>query len=79
MWRVNDVVAYDVMRELSGSVQARLLDRIQRGDESARTDLQDVRLATTHLDGYDRVKVDAYTQQLGLRAVELAGQDSRAR
>ena len=79
MWHVNDVVAYDVMSAISGSLQARLLDRIQRGDESARTELRDVRLATTRLDGYDRAKVDAYTQQLQLRDVELAGLDSRAR
>ncbi len=79
MWHVNDVVAYDLMREVSASVQARLLDRIQRGDESARAELRDVRHVTMHLDGYDRAKVDAYTQQLQLRAAGLARLDSRAR
>jgi hypothetical protein len=78
MWHVNDVVAYDVMRELSSSVQARLLDRVRGGDESARTELLEVRHNTLHLDGYDRASVDAFTQQLQLRASELARADSGA-
>jgi hypothetical protein len=78
MWHVNDVVAYDVMRELSSSVQARLLDRVRGGDDSARAELVEVRHHTLHLDGYNRASVDAYTQQLQLRDNELAGADSRA-
>ena len=78
MWHVNDVVAYDVMREISSSVQARLLDRVRAGDDSARTELLEVRHDTLHLDGYDRASVDAYTQQLQLRDRELAGADSGA-
>lgn len=78
MWHVNDIVAYDVMRELSSSVQARLLDRVRGGDDSARTELTEVRDNTLHLDGYDRASVDAYTQQLQLRDAELAGADSGA-
>lgn len=72
MWHVNDVVAYDVMRELSSSVQARLLDRIRAGDESARTELLEVRRTTRAVDGYDRSVVDAFTQQLQGRDTELA-------
>ncbi len=78
MWLVNDVVGYDVMRELSSSVQARLLDRVRAGDDSARAELIEVRHNTVHLDGYDRASVDAYTQQLQLRDDELAGADSGA-
>lgn len=78
MWRVNDIVAYDVMRELSSSVQARLLDRIRAGDDSARAELFEVRQGTLHLDGYDRASVDAYVQQLQQRDDELAGADSGA-
>lgn len=78
MWHVNDVVAYDVMRELSSSVQARLLDRVRAGDEFARTELLEVRHNTLHLDGYDRASVDAYTQQLQQRDDDLAGADSGA-
>lgn len=78
MWHVNDVVAHDAMRELSSSVQARLLDRVRGGDESARTELLEVRHNTLRLDGYDRASVDAYTQQLQLRDAELARADSGA-
>ena len=78
MWRVNDIVAYDVMRENSSSVQARLLDRIRGGDETARAELLEVRHNTLRLDGYDRASVEAYTQQLQLRETELAWADSSA-
>jgi len=72
MWRVNDIVAYDVMRELSASVQARLIDRVRHGDESARTELLEVRRITLAVDGYDRPAVDAFTQQIQARDTELA-------
>ena len=49
-WRVNDIVAYDVMRELSGSVQARLLERVRSGDDSARAELLEVRRTTLGVD-----------------------------
>lgn len=72
MWRVNDIVAYDVMRELSASVQARLIDRLRAGDESARTELLEVRRTTLAVDGYDRSAVDEFTQQIQGRDTELA-------
>jgi hypothetical protein len=72
MWHVNDVVAYDVMREVSGSLQARLLERLRHGDASAQAELLEVRHTTIAVDGYDRAAVDSYTQQLQLRDAELA-------
>jgi hypothetical protein len=72
MWHVNDIVAYDVMRELSASLQARLIDHVRDGDESARTELLEVRSATLAIDGYDRSAVDAFTRQLQSRDTELA-------
>lgn len=72
MWHVNDVVAYDVMRELSGSLQARLLEQARHGDSSAQAELLDVRRATLAVDGYDRAAVDSYAQRLRLRDAELA-------
>ena len=72
MWRVNDIVAYDVMRELSASVQARLIERVRDGDPSARTELLDVRRITLAVDGYDRTAVDAFSQQIQARDTELA-------
>ena len=78
MWHVNDVVAYDVMRELSISVQARLVERLRGGDDAARTELLGVRHDTLQLDGYDRVRVDSYTQQLQQRDDDLARADHGA-
>lgn len=78
MWRVNDIVAYDLMRELSSSLQARLVERVSQGDEPARAELLDVRRATCSIDGYDRAAVDLYAQQLQLREAELAVAGSSA-
>lgn len=72
MWRVNDIVAYDIMRELSASLQARLLDRFRYGDNSARIELLEVRRATLSVDGYDRLAIDAITKQFQDRDTELA-------
>jgi hypothetical protein len=71
-WRVNDVVAYDLMRELASSVQAHLIDQIRRGDTSARNELLQTRRGTLAVNGYDRAAVDAHTQQLQQRDTELA-------
>lgn len=72
MWHVNDVVAYDAMRELSVNVQSHLLDRERDGDGSARAELLEIRRATLAVDGYDRDAVDAFSQQLQRRDAELA-------
>jgi hypothetical protein len=71
-WLVNDVVAYDAMRELSGSVQAHLLDRERHGDRAARAELLEIRRATLAVDGFDRAAVDAFSAQLRRRNTELA-------
>jgi hypothetical protein len=78
MWRVNDIVAYDVMRELANSVQARLVERVREGDESARAEQLEVRRTTNAVDGYDRAAVERYTEQLQVREAELAAAASRA-
>ncbi|MBO1740734.1 hypothetical protein [Leifsonia sp. TF02-11] len=71
-WHVNDVVAYDLMRELSSTVQSRLVENRRRGDAAAHDELLEVRGATLAIDGYDRAAVDAYTQQLQRRDAQLA-------
>ena len=71
MWHVNDVVAYDAMRELSASVQAHLLDREREGDGTARAELLEIRRLTLAVDGYDRTAVDEFSQRLQRRDVEL--------
>jgi hypothetical protein len=78
MWRVNDIVAYDLMRELANSVQARLVERVRQGDESAHTELLEVRRTTNAVDGYDRAAVDQYAQHLQVRDAELAVAAPRA-
>jgi hypothetical protein len=75
MWHVNDVVAYDLMRELSNTVQAHLLDRLHAGDHSALDEVNAIRQATITVDGYDRTAVDAWAQQLQQRDARLAQTD----
>lgn len=72
MWHINDVVAYDAMRELSSSVQALLVDREREGDETARAELLELRRTTLTVDGYDRDAVDAFAKRLQARADDLA-------
>jgi hypothetical protein len=72
LWRVNDVVAYDVMRELASAVQSRLLELTSDGDESARAELIALRRATFAVDGYDRAAVETFTLRLQQRDTELA-------
>jgi hypothetical protein len=72
LWHVNDVVAYDLMRETANSVQARLIDLARNGDMAAARELAEVRRATLAVDGYDRAAVDAYMQHLRQRDTELA-------
>jgi hypothetical protein len=76
-WRVNDVVAYDLMRELSTEIQSRLLDLARNGDEAARAELTDVRRATLEVDGYDRPAVDAFAQELEARLTRFTAEDPR--
>lgn len=71
-WHVNDVVAYDAMRQLATTVQARLVEQERRGSGTARAELLEVRSATLAIDGYDRAAVDDYTQQLQRQAANLA-------
>ena len=63
LWHVNDVVAYDAMRELASTVQARLIHLERQGDPAARAELIEVRRAT--------LAVDDFTQQLTRRHMEL--------
>ncbi|HRP99125.1 MAG TPA: hypothetical protein PK781_01545 [Terrimesophilobacter sp.] len=71
MWHINDVVAYDAMRELSSNVQALLLGRQRDGDPTAHVELLELRRTTLAVDGYDRAAVDAFAQQLRVRADDL--------
>lgn len=70
-WHVNDVVAYDLMRETSANVQARLIELARVDDPTATDELVDIRRTTLAVDGYDRAAVDAYTRLLQQRDAEL--------
>lgn len=71
-WHVNDVVAYDLMREAANTVQAHLIERARAGDTTAITELADVRRTTLAIDGYDRDAVDEHTRLLRQRETELS-------
>lgn len=75
-WRVNDTVAYDVMRETAATLTAHLL-RIARADgpdsDTARAELAEVRRAVLAVNGFDRAAVDAHTSQLLARIAQLSG------
>lgn len=75
-WHVNDVVAYDLMREAATRVQALLIDA--RSDSAAEELLQ-VRRATLAIDGFDRAAIDAHTKTLERREHQLvqAASDER--
>ncbi|MDR7110879.1 hypothetical protein J2X03_000735 [Microbacterium trichothecenolyticum] len=65
-WRVNDVVAYDRMRETAVTVYA-LLHAASQRDELAR-----LRRQVLTVDAYDRAAVSALTARLDRRLRELS-------
>ncbi|MGC5173339.1 hypothetical protein ACLQ2Q_22075 [Microbacterium sp. DT81.1] len=78
-WRVNDVVAYEVMREVAGTLTAHLWNVARSGGEravDARRELAQVRSELLAVDGYDRRAVDALTARLRARTPELPGDSS---
>lgn len=68
-WHVNDVVAYDLMREAATRVQALL---IAAHHDSAADEMLEVRRATLAIDGFDRAAVDAHIKTLEQRERQLA-------
>jgi len=72
-WRVNDVVAYDVMRESATTLTALLLESVT--DDAGVAELAELRRAVLNVDGYDRVQVGALASSINYRIAEL----SRAR
>lgn len=75
-WRVNDVVAYDVMLEVAGSLSALLLKVARAGGDDAsasRQELDEVRRVVLAVDGYDRGAVEALAGRLRARISGLSG------
>jgi hypothetical protein len=78
-WRVNDVVAYDLMREAAASACAMLLAIGQTGTSeagAARSELALLRREVLSMDAYDRAAVKALAARIDLRITELKGRTS---
>lgn len=77
-WRVNDVVAYDLMREAAARAMALLCAAAQSGDSGAeaRRELARLRREVLAVDAYDRAAVAAVSARIDQRIRELEGQSS---
>ena len=74
-WRVNDVVAYDLMREAAARAMALLSAAAQSGDSDAdaRDELARLRREVLAVDAYDRAVVAAVAARIDQRIRELEG------
>lgn len=75
-WRVNDVVAYDTMQERLTSLNARLIQQIRCSadpvrQQKLREEMSRWRDDYLAVDGYDRERILAFTDQLEQRLTEL--------
>ncbi|MEV5070147.1 hypothetical protein MRBLMI12_001744 [Microbacterium sp. LMI12-1-1.1] len=77
-WRVNDVVAYDLMRDAAARAMA-LLSAAARTEDSgadARDELVLLRRDVLAVDAYDRAAVAALAARIDRRIRELESQPS---
>jgi hypothetical protein len=73
-WRVNDVVAYERMRDASTTLTALLLARTpQQEPGTALADVMALRCEVLEVDGYDRAAVTELAARIDRRIAELAG------
>lgn len=75
-WRVNDVVAYDLMRAAAARAFAMLVAAAQSGTseaDAARDELALLRLEVLSVDAYDRAAVNALAVRIDRRIRELEG------
>lgn len=77
-WRVNDVVAYDLMREAAARAMALLSVAAQSGDSGhdARRELAQLRREVLAIDSYDRAAVATLAARIDQRIRELEGHPS---
>lgn len=78
-WRVNDVVAYEAMREAATRLAALLLASTRHGVETSErsgAELAQLRHDVLMVDGYDRAAVAALARRIDARIGELAGVSS---
>lgn len=69
-WRVNDVVAYEAMRESATTLTALLLGVASSVDATA--ELAQLRSEVLGVDGYDRAAVVALATRISERILELS-------
>ncbi len=74
-WRVNDVVAYEAMRESATMLSALLLRR-SADASSADIEVRELRDAVVGVDGYDRTAVSALAAHIRGRIAELTESQS---
>lgn len=75
-WRVNDVVAYDLMRESATTLTSLLLqptDSDSSVSDAAREEAVHLRRDVLHVDGFDRAAVTALSARIDARIRELSG------
>lgn len=78
-WRVNDVVAYESMREAATRLAALLLAPARHSVETSErsgAELAQLRHDVLTVDGYDRAAVAAIARRIDARIGELAGVSS---
>jgi hypothetical protein len=73
-WRVNDVVAYDLMREAAARAMALLSAAAQSAEYGdARRELARLRREVLAVDAYDRAAVAGVSARIDQRIRELEG------
>lgn len=77
-WRVNDVVAYDLMRDAAARAFALLSAAAQTSESDAneRHELTELRSDVLAVDAYDRAAVAALAARIDRRIRELESQPS---
>lgn len=73
-WRVNDALAFEVLRDAAARLTALLLPVARSGGPGAQEaweEVQAVRLESLLVDGYDRRAVDGLAARLTARALTL--------
>lgn len=74
-WRVNDVVAYELMREAATTLTHLLLQSIERDPATAaevHREVAELRREVLSADGYDRAAVIALSTRIDSRLQELS-------
>lgn len=72
-WRVNDVVAYDAMRESATTLTALLLGAAHHELDVAQADVAQLRGDVLAVDAYDRAAVAVLSARINRHIADLTG------